>query len=332
MVDALAVLLRARRLLAALALLGVVLATAYLFLIDRSWSSTALFMPQTRRLPSNLTGLAAQIGIAIPANDGGLSPAFYADLIRTDVILAPLAAKSYPTSSARDQRPLVDILRISGSTPEARRTKAQAKLARMIFPSVSAKTGVVTLLVKTNDPLLSSTLAERILTQVDSFNQGLRHSQASAERRFTEQRVAQTQSELRSAEDRLQYFLQRNREYESSPELSFQKDRLQREVNLRQDVYTQLVQLLEQAKVDEVRDTPVLTIVQSPETPVLPDSRGLLTGIVLGAFLGVFVGCVLALVRARLTPSTADATVESPLAREGGVPTAPAGLSAFVRR
>ncbi len=302
MVDALLVLLRYRRVIVALAFLGAIAAGAYLFIVDRSWSSTALFMPQTRRLPSNLTGLAAQIGIAIPANDGGLSPGFYGDLIRTDVILRPLAAASYPTRSAREDRPLVDILSVRGSTLEARRTKAQAKLARMIFPSVSAKTGVVTLLVRTKDPLLSSAIAQRILAQVDSFNQGLRHSQASAERRFTEQRVAQTQSELRSAEDRLQYFLQRNRQYESSPELSFQKDRLQREVTLRQDVYTQLVQLFEQAKVDEVRDTPVLTIVQAPETPILPDSRGIMTGIILGAMLGAFAGSALALVRTRFTP------------------------------
>jgi hypothetical protein len=38
-----------------------------------------------------------------------------------------------------------------------------------------------------------------------------------------------------------------------------------------------LAQAYEQSKMDEVRDTPVITIIQPPETPLMPDAKGIRT-------------------------------------------------------
>jgi len=92
-----------------------------------------------------------------------------------------------------------------------------------------------------------------------------RQSQAAAERGFTEERMAEAQEELRAAENELQRFLQNNRQFQNSPELVFQHDRLQRRVAMRQQVYTSLVQSYEQARIDEVPNTPVITVVEYAE-------------------------------------------------------------------
>jgi uncharacterized protein involved in exopolysaccharide biosynthesis len=120
----------------------------------------------------------------------------------------------------------------------------------------------------------------------------VRQSQASAERKFTEARLAEGAEELRIAENRLQGFLQGNREFGGSPALGFERDRLNREVAMRQQIYTSLAQAYEQAKIDEVRESPVITVLNPPIEPARPDPRGLvsrgLAGIVLGGMLGIF--------------------------------------------
>ncbi|MFP8875045.1 MAG: hypothetical protein VCB42_11110, partial [Myxococcota bacterium] len=55
-------------------------------------------------------------------------------------------------------------------------------------------------------------------------------------------------------------------------------------------------QAYEQARIDEVRNTPVITIVDQPEFPVIPDPRGRLRTLALGLTLGLVVGIGLAFV------------------------------------
>ena len=66
-----------------------------------------------------------------------------------------------------------------------------------------------------------------------------------------------------------------------------------------QQIYTSLAQAYEQAKIEEVRDTPVITVLQPPEIPVLPNSRRVVVKTVLGFILGL--GCAATLVLLRVT-------------------------------
>lgn len=70
----------------------------------------------------------------------------------------------------------------------------------------------------------------------------------------------------------------------------FQQQRLQKELDLRQQVYTTLAQAYEQARIDAVRDTPVITIIEHPEGSAR--SAG---GVFRNGFLGVIFGAILAL-------------------------------------
>jgi uncharacterized protein involved in exopolysaccharide biosynthesis len=127
----------------------------------------------------------------------------------------------------------------------------------------------------------------RLLDELDAFNVETRRSRAQAERKFTERRVVELRTELREAEDRLEEFLRRNRITQFSPELTFQRDRLAREISLRQQVYSTMVQAYEQAKIDEVRDTPVLTRITGPTLPSRPDGPGPFRAMAFGFLLGV---------------------------------------------
>jgi uncharacterized protein involved in exopolysaccharide biosynthesis len=133
-----------------------------------------------------------------------------------------------------------------------------------------------------------------LLRGVNRFNSETRKSQAVAERQFVEARAAEAEIALRQAENRLQDFLQRNRVIGGSPELAFERDRLQREVTLRQQLYTSLLQNREEARIREVRDIPVITVIEAPQLPVLSEGRKSVFKALLGALVGSVVGLLIA--------------------------------------
>jgi uncharacterized protein involved in exopolysaccharide biosynthesis len=285
-------LLRSRRLLARLALLGAVLGVTTGLVKQRTYTAHAAFMPQSRRTNASLSGLAAQFGVALPTGDGGQSPAFYADLMRSRELLKPLLASRF------NGQTLEHWLEPSGSTPAIRRERLIDKVTDMIDPTVAQKTGVVRVNVSAPDPILAQQLDSALLFQLNRFNLESRQSQAAAERRFTEQRLAEVRAALRVAEDRLRAFLESNRDYGRSPQLSVQQERLSRDVTVQQQLFLTLTQAYEQAKIEEVRDTPVITVLERPEVPVRPDSRKSIVRAIIGLFLGLLLGVAIALLRA----------------------------------
>jgi uncharacterized protein involved in exopolysaccharide biosynthesis len=296
-------LLRERRFIVGMALASFVLVSAYGLLRPRTFSATASFLRQAPKTPSSLSGLAAQFGVALPMQELQQSPAFYTDLIKTREVLGATVDTVYTTSDDSTPRSLVEILEATGSTPGRRRELAIRRLRQRVYAGEANRTGVINLRVTTKDASLSLQLLERILQRVNVFNLETRQSQAAAERRFTEQRYQETQRELRDSEDRLQEFLTSNRNYANSPQLTFQHDRLQRQVELQQQVATTLAQSYEQAKIEQVRDTPVITIIERPELPVRPDPRGLVVKGLLALIAGALAASIVLLARQLLVAS-----------------------------
>jgi uncharacterized protein involved in exopolysaccharide biosynthesis len=143
--------------------------------------------------------------------------------------------------------------------------------------------------VATRWPSVSLAIVDKLVDGVNAFNLRTRQGQAAAERKFVEGRLALASSELRAAEDRLERFLTANRQ-SGSPELAFQRERLQRDVTSRQQLFTVLTQSYEEVRMREVRDTPAITMVEPPsvltERQPLGRLKWVLFGLLLGAFLG----------------------------------------------
>jgi len=293
---ALTVLLRHRRLLvllpAAVALTWVVVA----FVLPRKYTSEAVFTPSSGSAQlSQLAGLAAQFGVNVPQGQTNESPAFYAQLLQSSQLLRSAVetryrfAESAETDADTLSGDLVSLLGLEGGDRPKLVAKTVDKLQDRLSISTDATTGLVTVDVRTRWAALSRDLGRRLLDLVNSFNLETRQSQAAAERRFLQGRVSTVRDSLRTVEDSMQAFLEHNRSYQSSPELQFRYDRLQRRVTLQQQVYTTLAQALEQAKMDQVRNTPVITVVEPPDLPARPDRRHLLIKAVLGLVLGFVV-------------------------------------------
>jgi uncharacterized protein involved in exopolysaccharide biosynthesis len=286
-------LLRRRYAILRLALVGGILAVGLNALKSRTYSSFASLMPQTTRPSSALAGIATQFGLSLPTADPTQTPTFYVDLLQSARLLSSLATSSFADPTERGRaRSLVDILEVRGDNPAARLSNAVQLLRKRVNPSVRVKTGVVDIAVTSNDPQLAASICTRLLELVNQFNLQTRQSQAAAEAQFIQGRLGDAKTELRVAEDRLQFFLQRNREFRNSSELAFAEERLRREVALDQQIVTTLSQSYEQARIDQVRDTPAITIVERPAVPPEPDSRHHIRHALVGVVLGLVFGMI----------------------------------------
>ena len=271
------------------------LAVVVSLLLPRTFTVESSFTPQSDRMPSNLAGIAAQFGVALPSADASDSPDFYIELLSSRRILGETINTRYtfPTDTGEVTGTLVDILGVEGETDGEREQKALRAFKGMLTAELDRPSGVITFEVETSNPELSAKIAQRLLDQLNQFNLESRQTQAGAERRFTERRLAEAKDELLETENRLQGFLEVNRDVGTSPLLRFRQERLEREMSIRQAVVTALAQNYEQARIDEVRDIPLITVVESPKAPAMPDSRMLLLrgllALIAGSMLGAFI-------------------------------------------
>ncbi|MDB4891923.1 MAG: lipopolysaccharide biosynthesis protein [Gemmatimonadetes bacterium] len=296
-VEVAAFFLRHRRMIIGLAGLLFVITVTTRLLSARQYASSASFVPQSSNL-SGLSGLAAQFGVAAPGQDAVETPAFYGELLKTrELITSVLLSKyTFPTDTGVVTATLADLLPTGEGSPQMKLSKAVDMLTASLKVDVKARTGVVSMRLAMPNPTLAQEVVQRFLDEVNRFNVERRTSKAGAERRFMESRSEQLLLELRDAENRLQAFLTANRDYRNSPDLTFRHDRLAQEMEFRRSVYNTVAQAVEKSRMDEVRDTPVITIIEKPIVPARPEGRGTakfgLFALIGGTVLGMGIGFV----------------------------------------
>lgn len=269
------------------------LALLVVFLKPVRYEATASFVTQGNDGGhSGLASLAGQFGVSLPAGNQSLSPDFYAKLMKSRVLLRRIAADTFVVPELGRQRvSFADLFKIREGPATRREEQAVVLLQdQLTKTSVSKLTGIVELSVITRWPSVSLAIATALVSGLNDFNRGMIQGQASTERVFVEGRLGAARAELRAAEDRLEEFLKDNRELGGSPQLNFQRERLMRDMTLKQQVFTTLSQSYEEVRMREVRDIPVITVIEAPSVRASPQPAGRLGGVILGLLLGGFFG------------------------------------------
>lgn len=289
------ILLRQRRILIAVPVVCVAIAVGFVLAKRDEYIATSQFLLTGGQQGSAASVLAAQLGFGA-AGSRGESPELYASLVESQGVLRHVAAQSFIDPDGSRQ-PLPRIYGIEGGDTEDIQRATVAALKESIETRVNPTTGVVAIDVTAATEALAVELADALVGELARFNVENRQRQAEAEREFIEGRVAAAQSELARAEERLRDFLQRNRTYATSPELSREHASLQRDVTFRQQLFTSLAQSFEQARIDEVRNTPIFTVVERAEHTVRPRSESLVLLIAAALLGGLFAGLAIAFTR-----------------------------------
>lgn len=281
-------------------MLSVVLPPTYRVVASFVTADASIQLPQglaDLAAEPGLSGIATQMGIGT-GKDPSTSPAFYAQLLDSRELLTRVVRSRFADPRAPgDSGTLVQIFRIRSRDPDRAVETAVRKLQRASLVSFDPKTGLVVLRVDARWPQMGADIANRAVSLVSAFNKEQRFSRARAKREFLESRVAEAQAELRGAEDSLQLIYDRNRLWESSPALVVEERRRRRQVETASTLYLTLRQQYESARIDEVNNTPVITVVDRAVPPKRRQwpRRGLI--VVTAAILGVGLGVLWAAAR-----------------------------------
>jgi uncharacterized protein involved in exopolysaccharide biosynthesis len=282
-------------------------AAAVSFLLPIRFSATAMFYPETRAsstLPANLAGIASQFGLTVSAQSQQGTD-FYVQILSSRQLLTRLLQTRFLAGAGpNDSLELLAQLKVRGRSPAELLENGVALMRKRLNVSIERRTGVASVTVDMPRPDLAAAVANEILHLLDDYNLETRQSEARERRQFVEGRVTSVTAALTSVEDSLRRFYDANREWQSAPRLRFEEGRLNRRVQVQQAVLISLMQDLESAKIAEVNDAPVITVVDpavpptrksSPQRKLLVLGVWLLTFLIvsvfvlLGAYRGYFV-------------------------------------------
>lgn len=259
-------------------------------------SSSASKVPAGIASSPGVSGLISQLGGSI-GGDPSESPNFYIQLFQSRELLTRLALSRFPnprTDAPNDSAALIDILRIKKKDPRLRMEIALKKLSKAIQAAFDVKTNLVSLSVDMQWPVLAAQVANTLVDEVSKFNRETRVSRAKSKRQFLELRHDSAQMQLRAAEERQRFFYEQNRGAITSPSLRADEARIKREVDLASDLFLTLQQQLEAARLDEINDAALITVIDTAIAPRKAQwpSYGIL--LFTSTFLGLMIGLLVA--------------------------------------
>jgi uncharacterized protein involved in exopolysaccharide biosynthesis len=271
-----------------------------------TFTATSTFVPEAAtqsRLPSSLSGLAGQFGINL-GSEPAQSPRFYADLVRSREIMEHVLLTRFHRRADRtdvsDSATLIQFLPVRGRTIADSLARGVKQLRRNVSIRVNPQTNVVTISVDARDPDLAADVTNTFVQYLNDFNASTRQSRARERRKFVEQRVSEGERDLRRIEAGLMIFYERNRSWQQSPQLTFQEGALRRSVQIQQELYLTLKREYETARIEEVNDTPVITVIDHATPPRQRSKPRLGSLLALTLVFGTIVGALCAVVADQL--------------------------------
>jgi uncharacterized protein involved in exopolysaccharide biosynthesis len=259
--------------LVAAALIG----TTAALLLPSTYTARASFYSEGKQagdlssLTSSLGPLAAMMAAA-GGSIGGDESTFFVDLLKSQAFFDSLAVSPIRVGEGRAAVSVARYVVERAKTEADRTWKARLKLRKMLEVSTQPS-GVVVVRVDAKSPVAAAAIANRTVDVIDNLNMRFRREQAASRRKFTEGFLADVEARLDAGENRLGEFLLRNRSLLSlrsssqSPILQRQEERLRGEVMRLTTLKEQLESTIENARLTEFNDAPVLARIDVAPIP-----------------------------------------------------------------
>jgi len=254
-----------------------IVALAYLlFLTKPYYTSTVTILPDYGSKESSLGSLSSLASLAGVSVGSGSPTEIYNNLISSESVLAPVIYAKYKTEEFPDSVNLIQYFEIEPDkslSPELQKrkmflTEFTALTKSRLVTDVDRMTKILTITATMPEAQLSADVANKVAESLDNYIRTKRKSYSSEQRQYVEKRLGQVKDSLSYAENRLMYFKEKNRTISQSPALILEQTRLLRGVEILNAVYLELSKQLELAKIDEVKDTPVLNIKEVAKNPL----------------------------------------------------------------
>lgn len=127
------------------------------------------------------------------------------------------------------------------------------------------ESGLIVISVLMEEPQLAADIVNFISNYIKEYVGNIMLAYSSTHREFIEERLLYSKKELSSSEEELKEFSEKNPFAVDTPELQLQRGRLLRNMEVNQQVYITLRQQYEMARINELKETPVINILDFGE-------------------------------------------------------------------
>ena len=174
-----------------------------------------------------------------------------------------------------------------------------------VSTNVDLESGLMTIQTTTQDPTLSAELAASFVRHLVDRVRAILTTKARQNLTFIEERFEEAGTELRAAELALANFLDRNTAMRSAT-LTTERDRLQRQVSFKTQLYGDLQTQLTQAEIELQKSEPVITVLERPAPAIEPSGIGGKVVLIIFVLLGAAIGVAIAFVKWSLDQQMTD--------------------------
>ena len=271
-----------------------------LFLTKPFFESNITILPEygskSSSILSQLSGLASIAGVKV----GESAPTeIYQNLISSESVLAKVIYSKYKTEKFSDPVDLIRYFEIDKSDDNTAIGKRKAFLTmvkmmqmNIISTDVDRMTRILNIKVTLPEAQLSSDVANKIVESLDLYIRTQRKSYATEQSFYIAKRTAEVKDSLISAENALKNFREQNRITSQSPNLLLEQGRLLRNVEILQTVFVELTKQLEIAKIDEIKDAPVVNVKEFTKNPVIKAGPRKLSSLITTMFFSVLLSII----------------------------------------
>jgi len=259
---------------------------------------------------SQLQGMASMFGM----NVGGSESKFHIpDIINSRTLRTKIVYKKWDSNTFNSP---VDLITYWGINVENKfsfnplnwfsnseeninlkwESTALEELSERIYV-IENETGLILVEVLMEEPELSVQIANYLYSGVVEFTNVNHFETAKLNREFIEGRQLEVKVQLKGFEDALKVFRERNRSVMDSPQLQLEVERLLRDVEIQTQVFITLQQQYELARIEEVKETPSVIVLDKGKPAAEKDSPKRMLVVIVCVFLGLFIGNIYVLVK-----------------------------------
>jgi uncharacterized protein involved in exopolysaccharide biosynthesis len=262
------------------------------FILTEYFRSSAVILPDADKsklgsLGGGISDLAAMAGVNV-GGEGSIVK-LYPTILKSESVLKNVIYTKYKTKNFSDSVNLIQYWEIKEKSPERDYEVALLDLRNALEVSIDIKLNVVSIAIETEEPQLSADILNTVISTLDKFIRTKRNSNASEQRKWVEARLIEVKDDLSKAENTLKEFREKNRVVSGSPQLLLDQERMLREVQINSTMYVELKKQLELAKIEEIRSTPIISVMDYARPPAKKEhpKRAIITLVwMLLAFVG----------------------------------------------
>ncbi len=266
-----------------------------LFFAQPTFKSTAKVMSSSGGEETRASGLAAQFGLDFFSNQSR-QQWVYPEIIKSRTLARSMLKRKFDTNEFGPQRSLLQILTYGNQKPAVGLdTLIKAGVDEAIDMIDIVQNGsFYDLTISAPEPIFARDFTIALLEELDAHQRKYNKAKTSEAKQFIEERIIDAEKELRIAEEALKDFTKSNRRIENSPLLQLEQARLGREVSVLVGVYTTLKQQLETTKIEEVKESEYVIVLDPPEAPLQRAKPNKRLIVILSGILGIGLGIVFA--------------------------------------